>query len=199
MTRTHYPLAGLSQGRNRAQAVVTGFLNWMIAILLVAAFASPAKAGNRKSPESVWQGVVTHVSDGDTLWVQPAAGGGAVKIRLDGIDAPEICQAWGLESRAALGAFALHQPVSVRARAHDKFGRVIASVMLQSGAGGVDDAGQWQVQGGHAWANQFRRYRSRYGAVQAQAQSDRRGLWSAARPQLPSAFRKQHGPCASHS
>ena len=45
---------------------------------------------------------VTHVTDGDTLWVRPLAGGEAFKLRLQGLDAPEICQDWGLESRAAL-------------------------------------------------------------------------------------------------
>jgi endonuclease YncB( thermonuclease family) len=157
-------------------------------------------ANGQKHQANRWQGLVTHVSDGDTLWVQPDHGGDAVKIRIDGIDAPEICQAWGPESRAALGARVLRQRVSVQARAHDKYGRVIASVVLHDGnAGGADDVGQWQVQGGHAWANQFRHHKSRYGASQAQAQSARRGLWAAARPQLPSTFRRQHGACAGHS
>lgn len=49
-----------------------------------------------------WSGVVTHVSDGDTVWVEPTQGGEAQKIRLLGIDAPEICQAWGPQARDAL-------------------------------------------------------------------------------------------------
>ena len=43
-------------------------------------------------PVHAWPGVVTHVSDGDTVWVQPLQGGEAYKVRLLGIDAPEICQ-----------------------------------------------------------------------------------------------------------
>ncbi|MDP3310892.1 MAG: thermonuclease family protein, partial [Polaromonas sp.] len=49
-----------------------------------------------------WQGTVTRVSDGDTLWVRPAAGGKPLKVRIDGIDAPEICQAGGRAARKAL-------------------------------------------------------------------------------------------------
>jgi hypothetical protein len=42
-----------------------------------------------------WQGVVTHVRDGDTVWIQSIHGGQTHKVRLQGLDAPEICQAWG--------------------------------------------------------------------------------------------------------
>jgi endonuclease YncB( thermonuclease family) len=34
------------------------------------------------TPVQAWQGVVTHVSDGDTVWVQPLQGGEAYKVRL---------------------------------------------------------------------------------------------------------------------
>jgi endonuclease YncB( thermonuclease family) len=40
------------------------------------------------SPVLAWPGIVTHVSDGDTVWVQPLQGGEAHKVRLLGIDAP---------------------------------------------------------------------------------------------------------------
>ena len=43
-----------------------------------------------------FEGVVTHVTDGDSLWVRPASGGAPRQIRLQGIDAPEICQAFGV-------------------------------------------------------------------------------------------------------
>ena len=43
-------------------------------------------------------GVVTHVSDGDTLWVRPAGAGAALQVRLQGLDAPEICQEFGSQA-----------------------------------------------------------------------------------------------------
>ncbi len=61
-----------------------------------------------------WPGVVTHVSDGDTVWVQPLHGGEAHKVRLLGIDAPEICQPWGPQSRAALHAALQGQVVELK-------------------------------------------------------------------------------------
>jgi hypothetical protein len=54
-----------------------------------------------------------HVSDGDTVWVQPLQGGEAYKVRLQGIDAPEICQPWGPQARAALHAVLQGQVVEV--------------------------------------------------------------------------------------
>lgn len=44
---------------------------------------------------SVWLGIVTYVIDGDTLYVRPVEGGTTVNVRIDGIDAPEICQVGG--------------------------------------------------------------------------------------------------------
>ena len=61
-----------------------------------------------------WQGVVTRVSDGDTLWVRPVNGGKPRKLRIDGIDAPEICQTWGVKSREALSSRVLNQTVLVQ-------------------------------------------------------------------------------------
>ena len=76
-----------------------------IAINFIAlqAFITLATANN------LWSGVVTNVTDGDTLWVRPsAASSDSVasskprKIRIDGIDAPESCQLYGVQSTAAL-------------------------------------------------------------------------------------------------
>jgi micrococcal nuclease len=49
-------------------------------------------------------GSVSHVTDGDTLWVRSPGAREAQQIRLHGIDAPEICQPFGKQSRDALAA-----------------------------------------------------------------------------------------------
>ena len=57
-------------------------------------------------------GVVTRVTDGDTVWVRPdEPKRKPVKLRLVGIDAPERCQAWGAQATAALAAQVLHRHV----------------------------------------------------------------------------------------
>ena len=42
--------------------------------------------------EKTWFGVVTYVIDGDTVKVRPSNGGKPISIRIEGINAPEICQ-----------------------------------------------------------------------------------------------------------
>ena len=73
--------------------------------------------------QELFRGVVSHVSDGDTLWVRSDAGGRPHKLRIDGIDAPELCQNAGEASRLALMQHALHQRVEVKIRQHDSYGR----------------------------------------------------------------------------
>lgn len=134
------------------------------------------------------EGVVRHVTDGDTLWVQPAAGP-ALQIRIVGIDAPEICQPFGPQARDALAARVLHRPVLVATRARDVYHRTVGRVSMQG-----QDIGAWLVAGGYAWSPGYRHRPGPYAAEEAQARQARRGLWAAAATQ-PRVFRKSHGSC----
>ena len=60
-----------------------------------------------------WLARVNYVVDGDSIWVRPDGGGTRVRLRIDGVDAPEICQTFGPESRQALQQLALNQRVRV--------------------------------------------------------------------------------------
>ena len=86
-----------------------------------------------------------YVSDGDSIWVKPADGTAAERLRLDGIDAPERCQIGGEASRAALRARILGRGVDVQVRAHDAYGRALASVRL---AATGEDVAAWMVRQG---------------------------------------------------
>ncbi len=134
------------------------------------------------------RGVVSHVTDGDTIWVRPA-GGPAVPVRLQGIDAPEICQAFGRQSRDALAARLLRRPVQVTIRARDIHHRSVGRVELQG-----QDVGSWLVAGGYAWSTRSRNRADSYADQQAQARQAGLGLWAAA-AQEPRLFRRRHGSC----
>jgi micrococcal nuclease len=162
----------------------------LIATFIIAVWACPIWAKPQKLSQNGWSGVVTHVSDGDTVWVRPVAGGSAVNIRIDGIDAPEICQAGGAQAKAALNQRLLHQTVNVQATRRDGFGRLLAHVWLHQ-----TDVGQTMVKSGHAWAHQYKRYESVYAAEQAQAKAARRGLFANANAVHPREFRKRQGAC----
>ncbi len=140
---------------------------------------------------TAFAGKVSHVSDGDTLWVQPDGGGAPRKIRLDGIDAPELCQPGGVASRQALEQAALNRRVEVRVRRHDDYGRELARVQV-----GHQDLGAQMVREGQAWSYRWRRNPGPYAAEEAQARQARRGLFAtAASPERPRDFRQRHGPC----
>lgn len=134
--------------------------------------------------------IVTHVTDGDTLWVRRHAQAAPIQLRLDGLDAPEICQDHGPAARAALASLVLRRTVVVTTRARDRFERSIARVRLPD-----DDAGRWMVRQGHAWSHRFRGRAGPYAAEEALAHAGRLGLWADPAPLEPRAFRKGHGAC----
>ena len=82
------------------------------------------------------------VVDGDSLWVRPP-GGAPVRLRLAGLDAPEICQPGGTASRDALARRAMHQRVVVVVRREDDYGRGLAR--LESAG---EDTNAWLVRAG---------------------------------------------------
>ena len=137
-----------------------------------------------------FQGVVTHVTDGDSLWVRPASGGAPRQIRVQGIDAPEICQAFGVPARDALAAHVLHRRVAVNSRAQDSYQRALGRVSLNG-----QDLGAWMVGRGYAWSHRFRRHGGPYAAQEAQARKARLGLWAHGPAIEPREFRKRHGSC----
>jgi micrococcal nuclease len=140
-----------------------------------------------------FSGVVTHVTDGDTVWVQPDATGTPrkpVKLRLQGIDAPERCQAWGAQATAALASRVLHQRVQVRTRAKDSYERTLGNLRL-----GGEDVSAWMVEQGHAWSNHYRHGLGPYAAEERQARAARRGLFAEPGAIEPRRFRKTHGSC----
>jgi micrococcal nuclease len=156
----------------------------LIATLLV--LAEPASAQTR-----VLDGTITRVSDGDTVWLQPDDRARApIKLRLHGIDAPERCQPWGEQSRAALAARVLQRHVAVSTRSRDDYGRTLGSIRLDG-----EDINGWMVAQGHAWSARWHRRAMRYGAHEVSARASRKGLFAQHDAIEPRQFRRLHGPC----
>lgn len=150
---------------------------------------------------SQWEGKVTRVSDGDTLWIEtqissrpngmPKSNQTVTrKVRIEGIDAPEICQTYGKASQAALQQKVLHKAVAVDTRSKDDYGRDIAKLKLNN-----EDIGAWLVSNGHAWSYHSRRNKGMYAKEEQTAQSEKRGLFAQPSPTEPRQFRQQHGSC----
>jgi micrococcal nuclease len=155
-----------------------------LAILLFSLFISTAASAK------VISGVVTRVSDGDSLWVRLPQGGKPVKVRFQGLDAPESCQDWGPQATQALKSKALNQSVVISTRARDDYGRIIAQVQMDG-----DDLCAWMVEQGHAWSYRYRNDPGPYAAQERSARAAKRGLWAAGKAVDPREFRKLHGSC----
>lgn len=145
-------------------------------------------------------GRVVGVTDGDTVTVLDVHNV-RHKIRLSGIDAPEITQAYGTRSKKHLSDLVFRKDVWVKWHKRDRYGRIVGKVILRvsrdcpSCAKGID-AGHAQLGSGLAWW--YRKYadeqspddRKRYESEEAVARDSRLGLWSDAAPLPPWQFRK---------
>lgn len=160
----------------------------LLAAALLAGLCGSAAA---RPHERVLHGTVTHVSDGDTVWIRTAAADRPpVKLRLAGIDAPERCQAHGEASRAALQARLMGRPVAAFTQAVDVHGRVVARVQERD-----TDVAAWLVAQGHAWSPGYRGRPGPYARQEASARRDRKGLFADPAAEPPKEFRRRHGPC----
>jgi micrococcal nuclease len=159
---------------------------WMVPIALGLAWPCPLLAQS-----ATWMGWVSWVMDGDTLLLVPEDQKEPVKIRVDGIDAPEVCQPGGEASRDAMIRLALRKTVQVREFGHDHYGRQVARVSFN----GVD-LGAEMVRSGMAWAYRYRVGAGPYAKLQKVAQQEQRGLFAASDTAMaPPVFRQFHGTC----
>lgn len=134
-------------------------------------------------------GKVIEVSSGDTITIfnlnRP------VRVRLLGIDAPEMNQAFGDVSRRHLSDLVFDKPVLVDYSGIAADGSLTGRVLLNS-----IDIGAQMIRDGAAWVdpnNQDRLSssdREVYQLSQQAARSERRGLWQAENPVAPWEFLK---------
>lgn len=139
---------------------------------------------------ATFRATVSHVTDGDTLWVRRAGGGPPLELRLLDIDAPEACQAFGPQAKQALRARVLRRAVVVRTRGRDDYARTLAQVQWRG-----EDLGAWLVRNGYAWSATFRGKPGPYAALEAGARAERRGLWAQPVALEPRRFRQRFGRC----
>jgi endonuclease YncB( thermonuclease family) len=158
--------------------------------MLLCLLALACNLGASPSARSV-EGTVLRVTDGDSLWLQPESGGAPVELRLEGIDAPEICQAWGLEAKQALQELVQKRAVNVRVSGHDIHGRTLGTVFVDS-----LNVNKTLVQEGHAWSSRYKFDRGPYVADERMARALSRGFNRDGGAVMPRDFRQLNGPCA---
>lgn len=162
-------------------------------LLLAAAFSVPVAWAQRSPPKAeLVDGSVVRVTDGDSLWFQPAdAQRRHLVVRLHNIDAPEICQEGGPQARERLREWALDRPATLRVIGMDDYGRTVG-VLLH----GSVNLNVRMVEEGHAWSTRDKRGGGPHLKEEKMARALRRGLHaSATEPVMPKEFRRAHGPC----
>jgi endonuclease YncB( thermonuclease family) len=158
-------------------------LRWRLAALLCLLTSSPLQAAEALEGRAF-------VIDGDTFTLR------GERIRLHGVDAPEVEQSCRNQSGAAYrcGEWASNAlsghigtgAVTCRGIERDTYGRLVAKCAHD----GID-IGSWLVSNGVAVA--FRDFGTDYEREEAAARAARRGLWSG-NFDLPSAFRAAAQP-----
>ncbi len=145
------------------------------------------------------RGTVVHISDGDTFIVEDE-NGKRTTIRIHAIDAPELSQDFGRESRENLRALIADQQVEVRTHDTDQFRRIVGTVFTGEENVAPKDIGLAQVAGGFAW--HFKQYqkeqpadeRRAYSEAEETARNSRLGLWRGNNPLPPKDYRRTHDP-----
>ena len=113
---------------------------------------------------------VLRVVDGDSISVKIDKT--SYRIRLAEIDAPEMAQPWGAESKAALIEKLQNKEVAIEVIDVDRYGRLVARVFLNG-----RQINREMVAEGHAWVYlEYLRDQSLL-RPEAAARKEKHGLW----------------------
>jgi micrococcal nuclease len=139
-----------------------------VVLALLAAALAPA-AGHARS----FDAKVLRVIDGDSIVVRDQRANRVHEIRLAGIDAPELGQPWGIQSRTALRRMVDARTVRIEVTDRDRYNRLVARVW--QGRTHVNAA---MARNGHAWAYGRNPQDSDIRTGHNEARAAGRGLWS---------------------
>jgi len=147
--------------------------------------ARPQQLNITKKRSNNIQGIA-RVVDGDTLEIN------GEKIRLHGIDSPEIKQTCRASTVYQCGQVATHalsnkigqQPISCVGRDVDRYGRIVAICYLKE-----ENLNSWMVSEGHAVA--YRKYSKDYVFEEERAKKNKNGIWEGDF-EYPWEWRKSH-------
>ena len=152
----------------------------LLAVLLFTtpAFAAPPKTETRLAVR------VVSVHDGDTITAL-TDDKRQLKVRLHGIDAPELGQPFGQASKRALSDLVFGKQVTLHTTGTDRYKRTLARVTV----GDIEVDAQ-MIATGHAWHYSRYDHTATLEAAERNARAAKRGLWADAEPVPPWVWRK---------
>jgi len=129
--------------------------------------------------------VGVHDGDSMTILIDTPDGKRQAKIRLDGIDAPELGQPFSRVSRDGLAKMVFECQCAVESRGPDKYGRTVGRVSVDGA-----DVNAAMLDSGLAW--HYKKYDSRpeMAAREEAAKRAKVGLWDDRNPTPPWDWRK---------
>lgn len=125
--------------------------------------------------------LVVSVHDGDTLKLDDGR-----TIRLSGIDAPEVNQPYGVESRDLLRKLTWKKSIRIETRGKDRYGRIVGEIFV-----GKKSINRSMVRRGAAWW--FRKYAPKnacFRSLETGARNHKNGLWKSPDAVAPWDWRK---------
>lgn len=137
-------------------------------------------------------GRVVSVHDGDTITILTPASE-QLKVRLHGIDAPELGMPFGRAAKRALSGMVFGRVVTVQGHGTDKYGRHVGEVFLEG-----TDINRQMIRSGYAWHYRHYDHTRDLQDDEDAARAARLGLWQDPHPEPPWEHRR-HGHPRSHA
>lgn len=138
---------------------------------------------NPITQSNLLSGKVVSVQDGDTLEI--LIDNRPLRIRLNGIDAPERGQPFGSNAKEALSSRTFGKVVSIVDHGSDSFDRTLGDVLVDG-----QSVNLYLVASGLAWHYSKFSDDQQLAAAEANARANRIGLWSDHRSVAPWDWRK---------
>ncbi|SAY51272.1 thermonuclease family protein [Neisseria weaveri] len=139
-----------------------------------------------------YSGKVVAVHDGDTVQIRDG-NGRKHKVRLAYVDAPELQQKYGTESRNVLRSAVQGKTVDVTVYEKDRYQREVARIVLRG-----YDVNLAMIKKGHAWhyvsiakKKQGKAVFAEYAYAESQARAKKLGLWKSHAPEAPWDYRRK--------
>ena len=124
------------------------------------------------------------VIDGDTIHAQH--NGDRIKIRLVEIDAPEMDQPFGAQSKNFLNRLLYKKNVTLISQGEDRYGRILGEIYVDG-----QSANRSMIRSGFAWVYDRHVEDLSLNEYQDQAKAKNLGLWQGDDPIAPWVWRKQ--------
>ena len=128
---------------------------------------------------------VVGIHDGDSITVLSVEKK-QIKIRLEGIDAPELKQAFGSRAREHLSSLIMGKDVTLIVKGEDLYKRTLSKIFLDA-----QDVNLSMVRDGFAWHYSKYSKDKKFAEAEAEARIKKKGLWIDQNPVAPWVYRSK--------